>query len=226
MKITLRSACLALLTTATLGGAITAPLGAEAQRGRTTNRYGNTRMSMESIRRLVDRAEDTSNEFREVFERYERDRDAYDDRNYGDDRYRNDRDWRNDRYRDDRYRDDRYRDDRYRDDRYRDDRTRRDDRYYRQDRYDRNDRYNNRDFSNLKQYVQRMDEGLERLNGETDDADGYSRSRATLSEILRNARIVNRSIGQTRGSSEMTRLWSRLRADLNALANAYGMQRI
>jgi len=242
MKNTLRGAFAALLMAAALGGTIAAP--ANAQRDRydqydrdnrydrydrsdrndrndrydRDGRYGNSRLSRDSIRRLADRAESTSNQFREVYERYERDRDSYD------------RDYRGDRY----SRDDRNRDDRYRDDRYRNDRT------YRRD--DRRGGYNSsRSFSDVKPYVQRMDEGLERLRGQTDDSRGLSESRTTLSEILRNARIVDRSLGNRssgyyygRGnnngrrdeSGDLYGLWSRVRSDLNALASAYGLQRI
>jgi hypothetical protein len=232
---------------------VTLAFPASAQRGRNdrSDRYGNNRQSMESIRRLVDRAEQTSNRFREVFEHYEWDR--YDDRYGRDGYYRDNRDSYN-RDRDYRYRrDDRtdpyyrdrydrtdpnYRDrydrtdpyyrDRYdrNDPYYRDDRSRTDP-YYRDDRYRRDDRYNGSSHAYLKEVVQRMDEGLERLNRETDNRDYYNSSRTTAAEVLRNARIVNNAFNARRiGTGSMQSLWSRLRADLNQLASIYGLQRV
>lgn len=99
MKTTFQSAFRAL-TTASVCGALAAGLicSAGAQRDRYwRDRY--SRGSYEEVRRLVDRTESTSNEFREVFERYERDyHDEY-SRDYRGDRYDRDyRDYRRDRY--------------------------------------------------------------------------------------------------------------------------------
>jgi hypothetical protein len=169
---------------------------------RYDDRYGRGgRTSMEAIRRLAERAEAESNEFRDLFERLERDPDAY----YGDGGY-----GRGNGY-------------------GRDDRYRRDDR----NRYDRRD---NRLLADLKPYVQRMDEGLERLRWEVGDDRRYSDARGRMSEIMRSARAVDRAFGNGSGRDyvsgsrgrfgSLNSRWVRLRAELNQLASVFGIQRV
>ena len=72
-----------------------------------------------------------------------------------------------------------------------------------------------------------MDEGMERMRGQVNDRENYNEARITLSQVLRDARIVDNSFSSRRsGSSQMQSLWSRLRADLNQLAGIYGLQRV
>lgn len=239
----------ALIASIALCGVAVAPMTAQAQFGQG-DRRGDSRYDREwNIRSLVDRAERSSNAFRQIVER----RDAqFDDR-------------RDDRRDDDRRREEERR--RREEERRRrggsgDDDLRRD-----QDRWMGNGRRGderNRDrfFDELEPRVQRMDEAFERLRKVASN-DDRRRGRTEMAAVLRYAREVDRYFygntfgrrnddwGNGRGnngrgngngrrndgwrrdegytynrSGTLNSRWSTLRNDINALARAYGLEPI
>ena len=204
-----------LLAAAGIAFSLLVSAPAEAQRYRDTGSYGYRRGPGESIRRLVDRAESTSNAFRDAVERDDRFRDSVENSRYG----------QGDRY----YRGNRYGGDVGRYDR--DSRYSRDGRYPRENGYYRPDgnasRWGAVDYSRLKEHVQRLDEGLERLRGQAGYNERSGDSRSLMNEIMVHARFIDGSLRRGGGSnSRAYDMWAQLRSDLNVLASAYGTQRI
>lgn len=79
---------------------------------------------------------------------------------------------------------------------------------------------------NLNQRARDLENAVDALRLEFDRTDRYQETRSQVSGVLSVAEDINRAVRRRslRGNTE--RLWSRVRAELNALAEVYNLQRL
>ncbi len=78
----------------------------------------------------------------------------------------------------------------------------------------------------LNRLAQQLENQLDTVRRDFDRRDGYYETRPEIARVLNIANNINNTMQRRRLGREAERSWAALRADLNALANVYGLPRV